>query len=171
MSKTISLILMIVLCLPLWAKEAKNDKMNRIATISTDYIDKTYDLAIKVDDKNEITHILSINNKKNKIKTYDTTVLKDPIPLVKTMGVSLVTLRCNNFTPKTGCDINIEYPYNIAFGYFKNFEAKMKKTPNGKWALHSKEGKPFNQLHLTAKTFLGALLGVQEIQLSGGVPN
>lgn len=134
-----------------------------LATISTDYIKKSYDLMISLNDRKLISAIKTRNNKKNKIKTYPVSVLNKPITLVKAVGVTLVSLACNNFGTNRGCDIKIEYPSNITLGRFKFFHAKLEKN-NGQWRL-TKDGKPFSKMYLVAKKLMGLLIGIKRIEV------
>lgn len=133
-----------------------------LATISTDYVKKSYDLMVTIDDRGLITAIKTRNNKKNKIKTYPISVLDKPITLVKAVGVTLVGLTCTNFATNKGCDITIEYPSNITFGRFKNFHAKLEKT-GGRWRL-TRDGKPFDNMFLVARKLMGLLIGIKRIE-------
>lgn len=135
-----------------------------LSLISSDYDkEKTYSLLVDTNEKNEITAIKTRNNLKKKTKTYPPEILGDEITLVKAAGISLVTLRCHNFNPKRGCPITIEYPYNIAFGNFKKFQALIKKNKKGQWGLYTREGQ-FKKLHLVAKKALGLLIGIKRIE-------
>ncbi|CAM9866727.1 unnamed protein product [Chrysoparadoxa australica] len=133
-----------------------------LATITTDYINKSYDLMITLNDRFLIEAIKTKNNQKNRIKNYPVSVLGKPITLVKAVGVTLVSLSCTNFATSRGCDITIEYPANIAVGSFKNFHAKLEKV-DGKWQL-SHQGKKFTKLHLVARKALGLLIGIKRIE-------
>ena len=133
-----------------------------IALISTDYAKKTYSLFIETNAKNEITSIKTRNNLKNKIKTYPADILHKEITLVKAVGISLVTLRCHDFNPLSGCPITIEYPSNVAFGHFKKFQAEIKKGDAGSWGLYA--GGQFTELRLMAKKALGLLIGIKRIE-------
>ena len=134
-----------------------------LATISTDYVKKSYDLMIALNDRKLITAIKTKNNKKNKIKTYPVSVLDKPITLVKAVGVTLVSLSCNNFATNRGCDISIEYPSNLTLGSFKFFHAKLEMVA-GKWRL-TKDGKPFTQMFLVARKLMGLLIGIKRIDV------
>lgn len=133
-----------------------------LATIATDYIQKSYDLMVTINDRGLITAIKTRNNKKNKIKTYPISVLDKPITLVKAVGVTLVGLTCTNFKTNQGCDIAIEYPSNITLGRFKNFQAKLEKT-GGRWRL-TRDGKPFDHMFLVARKLMGLLIGIKRIE-------
>ncbi len=133
-----------------------------LATISTDYVTKTYDLVLTLNDRKLIDAIKTINNKKKKTKRYGIEVLGKPITLVKAVGVTLISLRCLNFTTSKGCDIEIEYPSNLTIGSFKTFNAKLERNENG-WQLTHK-GAPFKKLHLVARKVLGLLIGIKRIE-------
>ncbi|MCR9205102.1 MAG: hypothetical protein NXH75_11020 [Halobacteriovoraceae bacterium] len=133
-----------------------------MAKITTDYVSKSYDLMITLNDRQLIEAIKTKNNKKNRIKNYPVSVLNRPITLVKAVGVTLVSLSCTKFATSRGCDITIEYPSNLAIGSFKNFHAKLEKV-EGKWQL-SHQGKKFSQLHLVARKALGILIGIKRIE-------
>lgn len=133
-----------------------------LATITTDYVKKSYDLMISLNDRQLIEAIKTKNNKKNRIKNYPVSVLNRPITLVKAVGVTLVSLSCTQFATNRGCDIAIEYPSNIAVGSFKKFHAKLEKV-EGKWQL-SHNGTKFTKLHLIARTALGILIGIKRIE-------
>lgn len=133
-----------------------------LARISTDYVKKTYDLFIDLNNHKLISAITTRNNKKNKIKTYPVSVLKKPITLVKAVGITLISLSCTNFTTSKGCDITIEYPYNLTYGKFKKFKAKLKKKDR-EWVLVDEKDNVFNQLFLKAKKALGLLVGIKRI--------
>jgi hypothetical protein len=135
-----------------------------VATISSDYIKKTYTLMVSVNEQNEIESIKVRNNKKNKIKIYKTDVLHRPIILVKAAGIKIVTLKCNHFRKNTGCGIVIEYPSNIASGSFKKFTSTLEKRGE-KWVL-SDGGNLYSRMHLKSKKFLGLLIGIKRIELS-----
>lgn len=134
-----------------------------LATISTDYVKRSYDLMIALNDRKLIEAIKTRNNKKNKIKTYPVSVLDKPITLVKAVGVTLVSLTCNNFATNRGCDISIEYPSNLTLGKFKYFHAKLEKK-DGKWTL-TKNGKPFTKMFLVARKLMGLLIGIKRIEV------
>lgn len=135
-----------------------------LSKISTDYVSKTYDLMVVINDKKLIGGIKTKNNKKNKVKNYPVSVLDKPITLVKAVGVSLVSLKCENFATSRGCDIIIEYPSNITVGSFKKFKAKLEKQ-NAKWVL-TKNGKAFTKMHLISRKVLGLLIGIKRIEVS-----
>lgn len=141
-----------------------NEKIVFLAKISTDLTSKTYDLNVITNEQNQIQAIQTKNNKKNKIKTYKTDVLSRPIVLVKTMGIELVSLQCKGFNHENGCEIEIEYPYNLTYGKFKNFHAKLEKK-DGAWVL-TKDGNIFKKMHLKAKKLIGILVGVKRIETS-----
>ncbi|MCP4913399.1 MAG: hypothetical protein GY909_09775 [Oligoflexia bacterium] len=132
-----------------------------LAKISTDIMPKTYDLLVTVDEKKEVVAIKTRNNKKNKIKVYKTNVLDKPITLVKTLGITLISLKCSNFNKSTGCNIEIEYPYNVTYGKFRKFNCKLIKD-DGEWKLsHGK--KSFSHLHLKANKVVGLLVGIKKL--------
>jgi hypothetical protein len=133
-----------------------------LANINTDHIKKSYDLSIRLNQQRLITAILTKNVKKNKLKIYPVNVLGKPIVLVKAVGIELVTLACTNFATSRGCDITIEYPYNVATGNFKKFHAKL-VYQNHLWQLQETNGKRFTRLHLKAKKILGVLIGIKRI--------
>jgi len=135
-----------------------------LSQISTDYVSKTYDLMVVINEKKLIGGIKTRNNKKNKIKNYPVTVLDRPITLVKAVGVSLVSLKCENFATSRGCDIIIEYPSNITIGSFKKFKAKLEKRET-KWVL-TRNGKAFTRMHLISRKVLGLLIGIKRIEVS-----
>ena len=132
-----------------------------LATISTDYVKKTYDLLLELNERQLISGIKTRNNKKNKIKSYPVSVLDKPITLVKAAGITLVGLACKNFATSRGCDIEIEYPSNLTIGRFKIFKAKLEKIENT-WKL-THQGVPFSKLHLKSKKFLGLLIGIKKL--------
>ncbi len=134
-----------------------------LATISTDYVKKSYDLIITVNDRKLISAIKTKNNKKQKIKTYLVNVLNKPITLVKAVGITLVNLSCLKFATNRGCDIVIEYPENITVGKFKKFTAKLEKH-KGVWKL-TKNGKPFSKMVLISRKLLGLLIGIKRIEI------
>jgi hypothetical protein len=133
-----------------------------LAKISTDYVKKSYDLSLRLNSQKLITAILTKNNKKNKTKVYGVSVLNKPIILVKAVGIELISLKCDNFATSRGCDITIEYPYNLTYGKFKKFNAKLLKV-DGKWRLTDQNNKQFNELFLQAKKVLGVLIGIKRI--------
>ncbi len=133
-----------------------------LAKISTDYVKKSYDLSLRLNPQKLITAILTKNNKKNKKKVYPVNVLNKPIILVKAIGIDLISLKCDNFATSRGCDITIEYPYNLTIGRFKKFKAKLQKI-DGQWQLTDENNKRFNQLFLKAKKILGVLIGIKRI--------
>tara|TARA_R110002072_G_scaffold64203_6_gene159790 strand:- start:635 stop:1132 length:498 start_codon:yes stop_codon:yes gene_type:complete len=132
-----------------------------LANISSDIMDKTYDLLVSVDNKKEVISIKTRNNKKNKIKIYKTAVLNKPITLVKTLGITLISLSCNQFNKATGCNIVIEYPYNITYGKFRKFHCKLVKD-DGEWKLVAGK-KAFSKLHLKANKVVGLLVGIKQL--------
>ena len=135
-----------------------------LARISGDYNQRTYDLILEVNHKGFIKAIKTRSNKKNKIKRYSLEVFNKPIPLVKTAGIMLVSLKCLNFSISKGCDIHIEYPSNLSVGKFKHFKSKLTQV-KGKWRLYS-DNKVFTKMHIISKTFLGLPIGVRQIKLS-----
>jgi hypothetical protein len=118
---------------------------------------------VEVNQKNEIVAIKTRNNKKNKIKVYPIEKLKTRISLVKTLGVTLVGLRCQDFDKTKGCSIEIEYPSNIMAGSFKTFKAKLERQDDV-WILTENQ-KHFTQMHLVAKKMMGLLIGIKKIDL------
>jgi len=166
MSKSIKFILLLfsILITNCLSASQPKEEFERVflARISTDYINKTYDLFIDLNGHKLISAIATRNNKKNKIKKYPVSVLGKPITLVKAIGITLVSLSCTHFSTSKGCDITIEYPYNITYGHFKKFKAKLKKV-NSKWVLTDIHGKIFNHLSLKAKKALGLLIGIKKI--------
>ncbi len=164
----IALFLMIF-SLSVFAKtDAKPENANKVISlvhIYTSYVEDSYDLMIEINEKNEIVGIQSRNNKKKKVKKYGLDVLQKPIALVKAAGISLVTLKCSNFDPKKGADIEIEYPHNIVFSYFKTFKSQIKKLEDGSWVFYTTKGKSFKKMNLIPKTLLGVLLGVERVEL------
>ena len=133
-----------------------------LTKITTDYVKKTYSLYVEVNEANEITAIKTINDQKKKTKIYKTNVLDKEITLVKAVGVTLVSLKCNNFNPQKGCDIVIEYPYNLTYGKFKSFNAKLMRIEND-WNLVA-DNRVFRKMHLVAKKLLGLLIGIKKIE-------
>lgn len=133
-----------------------------LATISTDYTDRTYDLVLSIDDNNLVSAIKTKSNK-GKIKNYPLAVLNREIVLVKAVGVSLVTLKCDNFSQTRGCPIEIEYPSNLTYGKFLRFEAELARHDE-EWRLESR-GRAFRSMHLIAKKMFGLLIGVERIEL------
>lgn len=154
--KIFALFTLFWLSLPINAEEVLLSK------ISTDFVNKSYLLKLVTNDKNEIQSIKTINNK-NKVKNYPVNVLNKPISLVKTAGITLVSLECQNFHPLIGCDILIEYPANIAIGHFDKFKARLLRV-RGKWKLISKN-KVFTHMRLMARKLAGLLVGVEAIEL------
>jgi hypothetical protein len=140
------------------------ERRARLAVISSDYVSKTYDLSLVINELEIIQNIRVKNNKKNRTKIYSLEKLKDSITLVKAAGIRLVTLTCHNFDPKAGCDLEIEYPYNITYGKFKKFHAKLKRNGN-EWGLY-RDNKRFTTMKLVAKKFLGLLIGIKRIELN-----
>lgn len=134
-----------------------------LATISTDYIKKSYDLILTLNERKLIAAIKTKDSKKNKVKTYPVSVLNKPITLVKAVGVTLVNLSCLNFATNRGCDIIIEYPSNITVGKFKKFTAKLEKH-EGTWKL-TKSGNPFSQMNLISRKIVGLLIGIKRIDI------
>lgn len=135
-----------------------------IARISSDYDkSKTYDLILDINDRKLIAGFKTRNNKKKKVKIYSLEVMKGPIVLVKTAGIKLVTLQCNNFNTVKGCDIVIRYPYNITYARFREFHCKISRR-NGKWGMFVGK-KRFTSMHLVSKKALGVLVGIQRIDV------
>lgn len=165
-TQKVALLLFISLFFYAHAEEAKKAPENEdiyLATISTDYVKKSYDLMISLNPRKLISAIKTRNNKKNKVKVYPVSVLDKPITLVKAVGVTIVSLSCTNFATNRGCDISIEYPSNITLGRFKFFHAKLEKV-NGKWHL-TRDGKPFTKMHLVARKLMGLLIGIKRIDV------
>ncbi len=134
----------------------------KLATITTDYTDKTYDLILNLDHNNQVSAIKTKSNK-GKVKVYPVGVLGNQIVLVKAVGVSLVTLLCKNFDQENGCSIEIEYPSNLTYGKFLKFESQLVKTEHN-WQLQSQDRR-FSSMHLVAKKVFGILIGVDRIEL------
>lgn len=148
-------------------EETKTPKVSEpiyLATISTDYVKKTYDLLLDLNERKLISGIKTRNNKKNKIKSYPVSVLGKPITLVKAAGITLVGLSCKNFATSRGCDIEIEYPSNLTIGQFKVFHAKLEKRES-QWVL-THQNKAFSKLHLKSRKFLGLLIGIKKVTAS-----
>ena len=134
-----------------------------LMTISNDYKSRTYSLFIVVNRKNQIISMKTRNNHKKKTKTYGVDLLKTKIPLAKTAGITLVELQCLNFKADEGCQIQIEYPYNITYGSFNYFKATLKKYKS-QWGFYS-ENRYFTRMHLIVKKILGIPVGIKEIKL------
>ena len=119
---------------------------------------------VEVDKKNDIVRIKTRNNKKNKLKIYNTDVLDKPISLVKVsaLGLRLIDLTCKGFSPTKGCNIEIKYPYNIISGKNYYFHAILKRVKN-KWGLYE-NGRLYNRMNLLPKKLLGLLVGIKGIQ-------
>ncbi len=147
--------------LPSMAKEEETDI--HLATISTDYISKTYDLTVTLNNRKLISAIKTKSSKKKHPKTYPVSVLSQPITLVKAVGVTIISLKCLNFATSKGCDIEIEYPSNITIGSFKTFKAKLEFI-KGKWQL-THNSKPFTKMHLISRKLLGLLIGIKRIEI------
>ena len=163
---TIFRMILFLLCvtIPLHAQSfaPQSAKDVVLANITSDYVSKTYQLSLRVNEQELITAILTKSSKKNKLKVYPINVLNKPITLVKALSVELVTLKCINFNTSRGCDIIIDYPRNITLGIFRSFHAKLLKY-NGKWQLQDQTGNRFTKLHLQSKTLLGILVGIKRI--------
>lgn len=137
-----------------------------LSTITSDFKkDYFYELSINVDKSGKIQSIQSTKKPHNTHKVYPTELLNKEITLVKSIGISLVTLKCIGFTPTHGCDIEISYPYNISYGNFDSFAAQLRKV-GGKWGLYSSKGEAFNNMQLVSKKMLGLLVGIKRINLS-----
>lgn len=134
----------------------------KLATITTDYTDRAYDLLLSIDENNLVTGIKTKSNK-GRIKNYPLAVLDREVVLVKAIGVALVTLTCKDFNQKTGCPIQIEYPSNLTYGKFLRFEAHLRPQQDS-WQLESR-GRAFTAMHLIAKKMFGLLIGVERIEL------
>ncbi len=135
-----------------------------LATLSNDYKARdTRDLMVVTDAQNQIVSIQIRNNRKKRTKTYPVEKLREKIPLAKTAGITLIELRCLNFRPKHGCTVQIEYPYNITYGSFRQFRTEL-KLQDGKWGFYQ-SGQRFQGIHMVAKKLFGLLVGIQEIQL------
>ncbi len=161
MTRYTLVILLILITSPQSQSREEPAKPIFLARISSDYIKKTYDLLIDLNQSKLISGIKTRNNKKNKIKNYPVNVLNKPITLVKAAGITLVSLSCKNFGTNRGCDIEIEYPSNLTIGQFKIFKAKLEQI-DSQWKL-THRGIPFTKLHLESKKFLGLLIGIKKI--------
>lgn len=149
------------------SEEEQSDPVNqalevKLATITTDYTNRTYDLILSLDQEGKVTAIKTKSNK-GKIKNYPLHVLDRQIVLVKAVGISLVTLTCKNFKQFSGCPIEIEYPSNLTYGKFLRFESNL-VFANEKWQLQS-QNRQFTSMHLVAKKVFGILIGVERIEL------
>ncbi len=150
---------------PQTASESDATTMAReihLATITTDYTDRAYDLILVIDENNLVTGIRTKSNK-GRIKNYPLAVLDREVVLVKAIGVALVTLKCSNFDQSRGCPIQIEYPSNLTYGKFLRFEAQLQRRGD-EWRLASHD-RPFTSMHLIAKKMFGLLIGVERIEL------
>ena len=136
-----------------------------LARISTSYNKKAYDLLILVNSKNRIVGIQTRAQHKKKIKTYPASKFKKKIPLMKTAGITLMSLECFNFNPRTGCKLRIRYPYNFTYASFRYFDSFLRQE-KGLWGLYAHQGRPFTHIRLVAKKWLGALVGVENIELA-----
>ncbi|PIP89570.1 MAG: hypothetical protein COW79_11405 [Bdellovibrionales bacterium CG22_combo_CG10-13_8_21_14_all_38_13] len=134
----------------------------KLATITTDYTERTYDLILSLDENKQVTAIKTKSNK-GKVKNYPVHVLNKQIVLVKAVGVSLVTLLCRDFNQTSGCAIEIEYPSNLTYGKFLRFESNL-VYQNDQWQLQS-QNRQFTSMHLVAKKVFGILIGVERIEL------
>lgn len=134
-----------------------------LSLISSDQGERTYDLSLEADASGEIVSIRTKNNQKNRVKTHGRDILNEEIGLVKTAGTKIITLRCHDFDPKTGCAITIKYPSNIALGTYRDFHAEI-KNEGGEWGLHS-GGRRFKEMRLIGKTFLGLIIGIKRVEL------
>ena len=135
-----------------------------IARITGNFSDKTYDIFLELNPRKLISAMKTRNNKKKKTKRYGLDILSKPIPLAKAAGVVLVSLKCLRFNTAKGCDIEIEYPSNIALGRFKTFKTKLKRK-EGKWGFYDEKGNAFTRMHLVSKKVLGILVGIKRIEI------
>ena len=133
-----------------------------ILLISTDYVDKTTSLFVETNSKNEIVSLKTRNNHKNRTRTYKTDILHKDIKMVKTAGISLVTLRCKGFKADKGCAISIQYPYNILTNNYKTFHAAVRKVEE-RWGFFVGE-KRIKELRLIAKTGMGLPIGIKRVE-------
>lgn len=143
-------------------KDEELESEVHLATITTDYTSKTYELVLSLNNQQQVTAIKTKSNK-GKVKDYPLAVLDREIVLAKAVGISLVTLLCKDFSQENGCPIEIEYPSNLTYGKFLKFQAQLNSI-EGRWQLQS-GSRSFNSMHLVAKKFLGLLIGVERIEL------
>lgn len=135
-----------------------------LASITSDYTDKKYELSLDVDQKNDIQLIKTYSAHNNKFKEYALDVLMNRITLVKAAGIQLITLRCIEFKPESGCKLEIYYPSNLAVANFSEYYAKLVRTKDS-WELQTEEGFKINRLHLIAKKAIGLLVGIKRIEV------
>ncbi len=133
-----------------------------ILLISTDYVEKTNSLFVETNAQNEIISLKTRNNYKNRTKTYKTDILHKEIKFARTIGITLISLRCKDFKADSGCSIIIEYPYNILSNNFKTFHAKLKKVED-KWGFYVGQ-KKIKELRLIAKTAIGLPIGIKRVE-------
>ncbi|PIP95287.1 MAG: hypothetical protein COW00_18800 [Bdellovibrio sp. CG12_big_fil_rev_8_21_14_0_65_39_13] len=154
----------------IWANIASSEELRaapktiRLAVITSDYNDTKYDLELEVDQKNEVQKIKTRHVGKNSVKEYGLDVLNKKIVLVKAIGMELITLRCVEFKPKSGCDLEIKYPSNLAVANFGEFQAKlvrMEKT----WELQSNNNIKFTEMRLIARKLANLLVGIKRIEI------
>lgn len=136
----------------------------RLAVITSDYTDKKYDLEIEVDQKNDLQRIKTRNVAKNKVKEYGLEVLNKKIVLVKALGMDLITLKCIEFKPSSGCDLEIKYPSNLAVANFSEYQAKLVRTEKS-WELRSQNDMKFTEMRLIARKLAGLLVGIKRIEI------
>lgn len=154
----------------IWANLASADEIRaspqtiRLAVITSDYTDKKYDLEIEVDQKNVLQKIKTRNVAKNKVKEYGIDLLSKNIVLVKAIGMDLITLKCVEFNPATGCDLEIKYPSNLAVANFSEYQAKLVRTEKS-WELRSQNNIKFTEMRLIARKVAGLLVGIKRIEI------
>lgn len=135
-----------------------------LSSITSDYTDKKYELSIEVDHDNKMTKIKTYNVNKNRFREYGLDVLNNRISLVKAAGIELISLRCLEFNPDTGCKLEISYPKNVAVANFGEFQAMLKRLDKS-WEIQTLDGHRIDRLHLISKKLLGLLVGIERIEV------
>lgn len=156
--------MLLLLSLSAGAKTLNKTKEVFVLRVSTDYDkSKTFDLMLKINYRGLIDGFKTRDNKKKKTKSYPVSIMEDAVPLVKSGGIKLVSLRCENFNTARGCDMIIRYPYNLTYGRFKEVKCQIKRTGRN-WGIYH-DGKKVTKMHMTSKKLLGTLVGIEKVEL------
>ena len=145
-------------------EEASVLQTTLLVTLSNDYKARSsLDLMVVTNDQNHIVSIEAKKESENQTKTYSPEKLKVKIPLLREAGITLVDLQLFSFKPEHGGVLQIEYPYNVFKGSYRQFRAELKHQ-DGKWGLYQ-DGRRFQGIHLVINRWWGLPIGIKEVQL------
>lgn len=137
--------------------------MLHLLNISSNFSKSRYGLILLLNKRNNILKIKTKNYKKKKNKQYSVNVLKKGIALVKTGGIKLVTLKCQDFKRHKGCQMTLKYPTNILTLSNKILKISLEKKKKT-WSFYY-NGRAFQNMKVHGRKIFGKVIGIKKIEL------